>query len=85
MVNTVICDTCSKEYAVGEWPYCPHGIGTYGDDPIEPYFAEHISPTGEWITSRGQRRAIMAKRGLDIKKPREDYAAHRVYFDRGKR
>lgn len=25
-----MCDKCGKELVVGEWPFCPHGIGANG-------------------------------------------------------
>jgi hypothetical protein len=30
-----VCEKCSKEIVVGEWPFCPHGFGSnsvIGDD-----------------------------------------------------
>lgn len=60
------CDKCGAELQIGAWPWCPHGDARgFGDAPLEPYFDEHISPSGEYITSRGQRRALMSKAHLD--------------------
>lgn len=31
----ILCGTCNKELVVGEWPFCPHGMGNsnvIGDD-----------------------------------------------------
>lgn len=31
----IVCESCGKELVVGEWPWCPHGIGNsnvIGDD-----------------------------------------------------
>lgn len=61
------CENCGAEVQIGDWPYCPHEhVGSrWGDDPLEPYWDEHISKEGAYITSRGQRRAIMSKNHLD--------------------
>jgi hypothetical protein len=60
------CDKCGAELTIGAWPWCPHqDAHGFGDAPLEPYFDEHISASGEYITSRGQRRAIMSKNHLD--------------------
>lgn len=60
------CDVCEVELQVGQWPWCPHEDARgFGDAPIEPYFDENITSTGEWITTRAQRRRIMSKNNLD--------------------
>jgi len=86
-MSTVRCDSCGGEYGLGEWPWCPHGTaGTnWADAPIEPYFDEHISTEGEWITSRGQRRALMAKNGLDYKHKKQPRPGSTIFFDMGRR
>ena len=62
----MICERCGKELQVGQWPWCPHGDARgFGDLPLEPYWDENISPEGAYITSRGQRRALMSKGHLD--------------------
>jgi hypothetical protein len=79
-VTVLVCNDCQTIRYAGDWMHCPHGSGKgFGEDPIEPYFDEHISESGEWITSRAQRRAIMAKGGWDYKKKRTDL------IDTGKR
>lgn len=29
------CEKCSKELTVGEWPFCPHGYGSFTHIPDE--------------------------------------------------
>ena len=48
-------------------------------------FDEHISTEGEWITSRGQRRALMAKNGLDYKHKKQPRPGSTIFFDMGRR
>ena len=26
---TTTCNKCGKELVIGDWPYCPHGFGSY--------------------------------------------------------
>lgn len=85
-----ICQMCGGVVRVGDWPFCGGDASKhvppehFGEDPLEPYFDEHISTDGEWITSRAQRRAIMAKSGLDYRKKLSPPGA-RVYIDLGRR
>lgn len=55
------------EHGVTPWWDCDpcRGSATFGEDPIQPYFDEHISPEGALITTRAERRRIMSRRGLD--------------------
>ena len=57
------------EHGVTPWWDCDpcRGSATFGDDPISPYFDEHITAEGAEITTRGQRRAIMGKHNLEYK------------------
>jgi hypothetical protein len=81
----VKCDKCGDELEVGSWPWCPHGkVRFFGDDPIEPYWDEHLTKDGVYITSRAQRRKIMDQRGLVPHKNKYENAG-RLYFDQGRR
>lgn len=76
------CVDCGGIRRPGDWPQCPHVPGHFGDDPIEPYFDEHITTEGAWITSRGQRRAIMNQNQLEFRRKRTELVSGRVqYFD----
>jgi hypothetical protein len=82
----VTCDACGSTYGVGEWPWCPHGAAKrFGDDPIDSYFDEHISTDGETITTRGQRRKLMAENALEVKPKRYSRPGARLFFDLGSR
>lgn len=85
-LEVLVCDDCKTVRYCGDWPICPHTPGIFGEDPIEPYFDEHITESGEWITTRGQRQKIMRQHGLEYRKKRFDLLTGRVkYFDFGKR
>ncbi|MHA2136279.1 MAG: hypothetical protein ACW99J_20660 [Candidatus Thorarchaeota archaeon] len=78
------CDKCGNDYTLGEWPWCPHGSAkNFGEEPLEPYIDEHLTDEhpGILITSRGQRRKIMDKKGFDYKKKFEKPPGMTLYFD----
>ena len=91
-MREVICEVCGgtiKE--VNVWPFCggkPEGhkmVGFFGDAPLEPYFDEHLSTEGEWITTRGQRRKIMERENFEFKKKVEKPHGSVLFFDMGRR
>lgn len=70
------CENCGHIVSIGEWPFCPHGTPN-GMMTFKPYFDEHISEKGEWITSWAQRRRLMkinnmAYRGVKRGMPRQE-------------
>lgn len=79
------CDDCGKELQIGDWPFCNGDSANhepakrFNYDAIKPYFDEDITERGEWITTIGQRRAIMAKNHLEYRKPASFYQGKRSY------
>lgn len=73
---TAICDSCGKEYSVGEWPFCPHGQPSYYFAHFTPYVDENIVSEdhkyydknlgGVLISSERQREQIMKEEGLEL-------------------
>lgn len=60
------CDKCGAELAVGDFPFCPHGSGfaaSHGDEL--DYIDHNLGRDPVHITSKAQRRQIMAERGLE--------------------
>lgn len=86
-VTVLVCDDCGTIRYAGDWPFCPHGDGTkFGEEPLEPYFDEHICEGGAFITTRGQRSAIMRREHLEFRKKRTDLLhGQKAYFDMGRR
>jgi hypothetical protein len=82
-----VCPSCGLIFKIGEWIYCPHGKGGLGlEDPLMPYNDWQLDPydyEGPEITTRAQRRKIMAKHGLDYVDPAKltQPAGKRLYFD----
>ena len=61
------CERCGATIQIGEWPFCPHGRGTYAaiaDDIPGGLVIENLGPTPVRVYSHSQRRRIMAERGL---------------------
>lgn len=64
----LICTSCGKVRTPGDWPACPHSRQIDGMlGKFQPYFDEHISERGEWITSLAQRKRLMRINKLDYK------------------
>lgn len=78
------CEACGNSIKVGDWPWCPHEPAPhFGEEPLEPYWDEHISPQGAHLTTRSERRRIMAAGGLeyhDVSRKRRG----RFYVDMGR-
>lgn len=61
------CDKCGAEYAIGDWPFCPHGRyrGTVVSDSIPGgQLIENLGPDPIRVYSETERRKIMKARGL---------------------
>lgn len=62
------CDVCQKELVVGDWPWCPHGVGqapTVIDDSIPGGMTiENMGPVPLTFHSKSEWRREMKKRGL---------------------
>jgi hypothetical protein len=59
------CEKCGAELAISEWPWCPHGAArpaVHGDE-ID-YVDHNLGRHPVRITSKAQRRQLMAERGL---------------------
>lgn len=68
------CEKCGKEYGVGAWPWCPHGIpdGMLGE--FRPRWDEDIAPPPDKFGVRGmpeydyQRGAYHIRSLADVQK-----------------
>jgi len=61
------CERCGATIQIGEWPFCPHGRGTYAaiaDDIPGGLTIENLGPTPVTVYSHTERRRIMRARGL---------------------
>ena len=81
------CDECGAELTdLNLWPFCggnpkAHARVThFGDDPIEGYLDTNLGPQDIEITTRGQRRAIMSKNGIEYKDVSRKTRGRRLYF-----
>lgn len=57
------CESCGKELAIGDWPYCPHpnvnltGMGMLGE--FHARWEENMGPEPVYITSLAQKQALL--------------------------
>lgn len=81
------CDECGTVLTeLNVWPFCggnpeKHAPVThFGDDPIDDYIDGNLGPQDIHITTRGQRRAIMSKNGIEYKDVTRKTRGKRLYF-----
>lgn len=64
------CPKCNEEYAVGDWPFCPHGkfvaehLAVVDDTIPGGMVVENMGPTPLRFNSKSEWRAEMKRRGL---------------------
>lgn len=64
----MICDSCGRDVQIGRWPFCPHGIPTYGYFPDEIPGGQVIENLGHdpvTVYSRSELTRLAASRGLE--------------------
>lgn len=68
---TRTCDKCGEPYAVGEWPWCPHGVPqnfTVQDDSIPGGMViENLSPRPQTFYSKSDFKKAMELAGVEQK------------------
>lgn len=88
------CDECGDEIHIGDWPICKGVKGQHvavghldmGEEPMEPYIDHNVAEHPVLITTRGERRKLMEKGGLEYRPKRTDLLTGRtLYFDQGRR
>jgi hypothetical protein len=61
------CTRCGQTITIGDWPFCPHGRGTYAaiaDDIPGGLVLHNLGPTPVRVYSHTERRRIMRAQGL---------------------
>lgn len=86
-MHGTLCDECGTTLTdLNVWPFCggnpkKHApVSHFGDDPIEGYVDDNLQHDPVEITTRGQRRAIMAKNGIEYKDVSRKTRGKRLYF-----
>lgn len=81
------CDECGAVLnAINLWPFCggdpaKHArVAHFGEDPLEGYIDGNLQHDPVEITTRGQRRAIMSKNGIEYKDVSRKTRGKRLYF-----
>lgn len=61
------CEKCGKDYGIGDWPYCPHGV------PLEyhPFVPRFDIALGRYT-------ATLADRWKGMREKKLDYAPRKV-------
>jgi hypothetical protein len=62
---TETCRECGKEYGIGEYPFCPHGLPQGLGPAFRAYLDEINFDRPIEITSLGQKRQLMKAYGLE--------------------
>jgi len=63
------CDTCGRDLAVGDWPYCPHGRGMFFAEQDEipgGQVFENGFDTPQVFYSHSEHRRALKERGCQI-------------------
>ncbi len=66
-----ICERCGGVVRVGDWPFCRGNPSAhvpalnFGEEPLEAYVDNHVDKVPREITTRSERRRIMAKNNLE--------------------
>lgn len=82
--ESTFCGDCGDAIHVGDWPFCGGVKGKhvhmdrFGDDPIEGYIDDNLQHDPVEITTRGQRRALMSKLGIEYRPKKKRKA---LFFD----
>lgn len=58
------CDDCGQVTHMGDWPYCPHGLGGYYAVKFEAYIDKNLGGTSKMST---EEKIKIAKRGIEIR------------------
>lgn len=64
----MICPKCEHELSVGEWPWCPHGHGTYTNIPDDipgGMVMDHVEP-GRRVYSKSELKRVLASHGYRL-------------------
>jgi hypothetical protein len=85
-----ICDTCGEVYAIGDWPFCPHGrpaqgatgaFVEYWDEHVAPPPSEYFKPVGslpEYHPDLGYRITSLGDRKRLMRLNKMDYRGRKV-------
>lgn len=79
-IGTTRCEACGKLVKVGEWPKCPHGFGNNLEAPLEPYDDRNLTDGVVRVTTRSERRKLMAQNHLEYV-PKAERLHSRLFFD----
>ena len=64
---TTTCERCGQAMRVGEWPFCPHGVGHNSvlSDECD-FMVENGFPEPRRFTSKADHRRALAEQGFEL-------------------
>ena len=68
--NTDLCEKCGAWIHVGDYPFCPHGTGSFTnipDDVPGGFWVENGFDTPQKFYSHSEHEAALAARGCEIR------------------
>ncbi len=84
------CNQCGGLIVIGDWPFCG-GVPSahvpaknFGEEPLMPYVDTNVDTVPRTITTRSERRRIMAKNHLEYV-PKAKRRGAVTYIDLAKR
>lgn len=58
------CEKCGHELIVGDWPFCPHGLGANAVEKTYPFVTKNFNGQPIEVTSRAHEKALMQQYGV---------------------
>ena len=58
------CEKCGVKILIGDWPYCPHGVGSLVTEKSYPFKTKNFNGQLIEVTSRAHERALMQEYGV---------------------
>ena len=75
------CDHCDHEMVIGDWPYCPHGLGNNLERPIEAVADDMIDYHGtRTFTTIGEKVRFMDRNAIVPKDLSEKRPGRKQFF-----
>lgn len=73
------CDICGNPVNIGEWPWCPHGVGTNGHGAFTPGEFEMAGTDPVHFGNWGEKLKYMDRNGIEPHKFRESAPGSKIF------
>lgn len=76
-----ICEKCGESVSIGDWPWCPHGVGNNLEHPMAPYIDEMIDRDGpREFRTIGEKVRYMDRNAIIPRDLSEKRPGRKLYF-----